>query len=123
MHMYDGLRRCLRCLRHTVQRGLQPLPVQRAHPARDASVPTALPMVLVMARASDMNRSMPSSSTIPATGILPSEASVAASVMNPDPVTPADPFDVSSSTPSTANWSVSVNGVLVACATKIAAMV
>ncbi len=88
-----------------------------------ASVPTALPMVLVMARASDMKRSIPSSSTIPATGILPSEASVAASVMNPDPVTPADPFDVSSSTPSTTSWSVSVNGVLVACATKIAAMV
>ncbi|MCY1299092.1 hypothetical protein D9M70_486070 [compost metagenome] len=88
-----------------------------------ASVPTALPMVLVMARASDMKRSTPSSSTMPATGILPIEASVAASVIKPEPVTPAEPLEVSSSTPSTTSWSVMVSGVLVACATKIAAMV
>ena len=31
-----------------------------------------------------------------ATGIVPTEARVAASTMNPEPVTPAAPFDVSS---------------------------
>ena len=38
---------------------------------------------------------------MPATGILPSEARVAASVMKPDPVTPAEPLDVTDNTPST----------------------
>ncbi|MNY67361.1 hypothetical protein D3C86_2049340 [compost metagenome] len=60
---------------------------------------------------------------MPATGMWSSEARVAARVMKPEPVTPAEPFEVSSSTPSTISWSVSVNGVLVAWAMKMAAMV
>jgi len=60
---------------------------------------------------------------MPATGILPIDASVAARVMNPEPVTPAEPLDVSISTPSTTSWSVSVSGVLVAWAMKMAAIV
>jgi hypothetical protein len=44
-------------------------------------------------------------------------------VIKPEPVTPAEPLEVSSSTPSTTSWSVMVSGVLVAWATKIAAMV
>jgi hypothetical protein len=45
-----------------------------------------------------MKRSTPSSRVKPATGMFPVDESVAASVMNPLPVTPAAPFDVSSST-------------------------
>jgi hypothetical protein len=40
---------------------------------------------------------------MPATGICSIEASVAASVMKPEPVTPAEPFDVTINTPSTTN--------------------
>ncbi|MNR22139.1 hypothetical protein D3C85_1390790 [compost metagenome] len=82
-----------------------------------------MPMVLVMARASDMKRSTPSSRTMPATGMLSMVARVAARVMKPEPVTPAEPLEVSSSTPSTISWSIRVNGVLVAWAMKMAAMV
>ena len=53
-----------------------------------------------MARASLMKRSIASTSTMPDTGTLPfSVDRVAASVMNPPPVTAAAPFEVSSSTP------------------------
>ena len=45
-----------------------------------------------------MKRSTPSSSVIPATGTVPREESVAASVMKPPPVTAAAPFEVSMST-------------------------
>ena len=62
---------------------------------------TALLMVLVSARASDMKRSMPMSTARPETGMPVSMVdNVATSVMNPAPVTPAAPFEVSSSTPS-----------------------
>ena len=86
-------------------------------------MPTALPMVLVIERASDMKRSTPSSSTMPATGMVPNEARVAARVIKPEPVTPAEPFEVSISTPSTMNWSIMESGVLVAWAIKMAAIV
>jgi hypothetical protein len=54
-------------------------------------VATVLPIRLVMARASDMNRSMPRSSASPATGMVPVLDSVAANVMKPPPVTAAAP--------------------------------
>ena len=49
--------------------------------------------------------------------------SVAASTMNPLPVTPAAPLEVSSSTSSSVTCWPRVIGVLVACAMKTAAMV
>src|SRR6185437_15856114 len=52
---------------------------------------TALPMVLVMARASDMKRSMPSSNARPSAG-RPAAMTVAASAPNAPPVTPAAPL-------------------------------
>ena len=58
-----------------------------------------------------------------ATGMVPTDASVAASTMKPDPVTPAAPFEVSSSTPMMPSCCHRVSSVLVACARKIAAMV
>src|SRR5260221_6456919 len=64
------------------------------------SVATPLPITLVSALASDMKRSMPSISVRPATGSVPTLDRVAASTMNPLPVTPAAPFDVSNSTAS-----------------------
>ncbi|MNR67800.1 hypothetical protein D3C85_1919940 [compost metagenome] len=60
-------------------------------------------MVLVIARASDMNRSTPNSNTMPATGMVPRDDKVAARMMNPEPVTPAEPLDVNISTASTIN--------------------
>ena len=63
-------------------------------------VATPLPTKLVSERASDMKRSMPRISARPATGIVGMTASVAASVMKPEPVTPAAPLDVSIATPS-----------------------
>ena len=51
-----------------------------------------MPMWLVMARASDMNLSIPRISAIPATGMPGTTARVAANVMNPDPVTPVAPL-------------------------------
>ena len=62
------------------------------------TVATPLPIRLVSARASDMKRSMPRISASPATGTWPTAESVAASTMKPLPVTPAAPFEVSSST-------------------------
>ena len=63
------------------------------------TVATPLPTRLVSARASDMKRSTPRISAMLATGMVPTDASVAASTMKPDPVTPAAPFEVSRSTP------------------------
>ena len=80
-------------------------------------------MQLVIARASDMNRSMPRIKASPATGIVGTTASVAASVMNPAPVTPHAPFEVSIATPSSVISCVSVRSMLSACATKIDAIV
>ncbi|MOA55500.1 hypothetical protein D3C78_1793030 [compost metagenome] len=55
--------------------------------------------------------------------MVPRDDKVAARMINPEPVTPADPLEVNIKTASTINWSVRVNGVLVAWAMKIAAMV
>src|SRR5262249_44703 len=63
------------------------------------TVATPLPIRLVRARASDMNRSTPRMSAMLATGIWPTEERVAASTMKPEPVTPAAPFEVNSRTP------------------------
>jgi hypothetical protein len=60
-----------------------------------AIVATALPIRLVIALASDMNRSTPRSSVRPAIGTAGNAESVAASVMKPPPVTAAAPFEVS----------------------------
>ena len=57
-------------------------------------------MKLVTARHSDMNRSMPRINAMPATGTDGTTASVAASVMNPAPVTPAAPFELIMATSS-----------------------
>ncbi|MCY1383495.1 hypothetical protein D9M69_716250 [compost metagenome] len=70
-----------------------------------------------------MKRSMPRISARPATGTCPTADSVAASTMKPLPVTPAAPFEVSSSTASSVISCVSVIGVLVACAINTAAIV
>ncbi len=61
---------------------------------------TALLIVLVRARASDMNRSTPTISATPATGRSGITVSVATSATKPLPVTPAAPFDVNSIRPS-----------------------
>jgi len=59
-----------------------------------------LPSTLVKARASDMKRSIPTSSATPASGISGMTARVAASATSPLPDTPAAPFDLSSMTAS-----------------------
>ena len=58
-----------------------------------------------------------------ATGTVPSEASVAASTMKPEPVTPAAPLEVRSRMPISASCWPQVRSVLVACARKTAAIV
>ena len=58
-----------------------------------------------------------------ATGTVPTEASVAASTMKPEPVTPAAPFEVRSRMPISPSCWAKVMSVLVACARNIAAMV
>ena len=82
-----------------------------------------VPMRFVMARASDMNRSTPRRSVRPATGMLPTAESVAASVMKPPPVTAAAPFDVSRRTARISSSCPSVTCVLVAWAMKSVASV
>ena len=61
--------------------GLHPLDIERAFHFETTTVATPLPIKLVSARASDMNRSTPRMSAIEATGIVPTVASVAASTM------------------------------------------
>lgn len=61
----------------------------RCHPVTDQ---------LVSARASDIKRSIPVMSARPATGRCPTAEIVAASTIKPLPVTPAAPFEESSST-------------------------
>ena len=69
------------------------LSVSSSPSQRDTTiVATPLPMKFVIARASDMKRSMPRISARPATGTDGTTASVAASVMNPAPVTPDAPL-------------------------------
>ena len=70
-------------------------PSQRAM----AVVAMPLPMGLTTARASVIKQSTLSSRTSPATGTLPTEDSVAASVTKFAPATSAKPFEVSNSTP------------------------
>ena len=64
------------------------------------TVATPLPIKFVIARASDMKRSTPNNNAIPSTGIIGNAANVAAKVINPEPVTPAAPLDVSINTPN-----------------------
>jgi hypothetical protein len=80
-------------------------------------------MKLVSARHSLMKRSMPRISAMPATGMVGTTASVAASVMKPAPVMPLAPFEVSIATPRMVSSCISVSSVLVAWATNRAAMV
>src|SRR6516165_6248218 len=63
------------------------------------TVARPFPIRLVRARASDIKRSTPRINAMLATGMVPTEASVAASTMKPLPVTPAAPFEVRSNTP------------------------
>ena len=58
------------------------------------SVAAPLPMRFVIDRAWLMNRSTPSSSAMPSIGTTFIAESVLARTMNPEPVTPAAPFDV-----------------------------
>ena len=63
--------------------------------AATTSEPTPLPITLVMARASDMNRSMPTISAMPTAGMAEwasKACSEAARVTRPAPVTPAAPL-------------------------------
>src|ERR1017187_637584 len=76
-------------------------------------VATPLPTRLVSAGISLMKRSTPSSKVMPATGTVPSEESVAASVMKPPPVTAAAPLEVSMSTINMVNSWLPVRCVLV----------
>jgi hypothetical protein len=69
--------------------------VAGALPHRYEITVQALLMTLVRARASDMKRSMVTSSATPATGRSGMTASVAMSATSPLPDTPAAPFDVS----------------------------
>lgn len=55
-------------------------------------VAQAFPTRLVNARHSDIKRSIPKINAIPATGTAGTTDNVAASVINPAPVTPAAPF-------------------------------
>ena len=58
-------------------------------------VATPFPIKLVIARASDMNLSTPNNKARPSMGITPFMAvKVEASTINPLPVTPAAPFEV-----------------------------
>jgi hypothetical protein len=70
-----------------------------------------------------MKRSMPRISARPATGTWPTAPSEAASTMKPEPVTPAAPLLVSSSTASRVSCCIRLSGVSVAWAMKTAAMV
>src|SRR3954469_24316797 len=85
-------------------------------------VATPLPIRFTIARASDMNRSTPSTSASPSTGTVCVAASVLASTMKPDPVTPAAPFEVTINTASSASCWPSDMCTPNACAMKIDAI-
>ncbi len=74
--------------------------IQFFHPFRHHHRGNAVTHRLVSARASDIKRSIPRISAGPATGKCPTAEMVAASTMKPLPVTPAAPFEESSSTTS-----------------------
>ena len=59
---------------------------------------------------------------MPSIGTTCSAESVLASTMNPEPVTPAAPFDVSISTPSSSSCCVMLRCTPNACAMKIDAI-
>ncbi|MCY1229993.1 hypothetical protein D9M72_423880 [compost metagenome] len=80
-------------------------------------------MMLVSARHSLMKRSMPRISTMPATGMVGTTASVAASVMKPEPVTPLAPLEVIIATARMVSCCIHVSSMPVACAMKITAIV
>ena len=86
-------------------------------------VATALPMRFVIERASDMNRSTPSSSARPAIGMFGNAESVAASVMNPLPVTAAAPLEVRRRMPRTESCWPNERWTPLACATNSAPIV
>ena len=64
---------------------------------------TPLPIKLVIALASLINRSTPSSRAKPSTGITFTAVSVEASTTKPLPVTPAAPFEVTIKIPIIVN--------------------
>ena len=77
----------------------------------------------MIALASDMNRSIPSSSARPATGMWPVLESVAARVMNPPPVTAAAPLEVNRSTPRIESCWPRLRGTLVANPTMLSRVI
>src|SRR5258708_2962224 len=101
------------------RRGRSSAPSQRAI----TIVATPLPMMFVRARASLINRSIPKINARPATGTEGTTISVAAKVMNPAPLTPEAPLEVSIATTRIPSCCDSVRSMLSACATNRAAMV
>lgn len=83
----------------------------------------ALPIKLVNARHSDIKRSIPKISAIPATGTAGTTYKVAASVIKPAPVTPAAPLELTIATKSNATCSPIDKSTLHACAINKAAIV
>ena len=81
--------------RRRVAAGQDPAPVvvDRLVQVPITRVATALPAKFVTARASDMNRSMPTIRPTPSTSSGRCEARPPASVASPAPVTPAAPFE------------------------------
>ena len=88
-----------------------------------ATVATAFPIRLVIARTSDMNRSTPTSSASAAGGMVGIADRVAASVTKPLPVTPAAPFYVSIRIARIDSCSRADRWTPLACATNTAAIV
>src|SRR5690606_21146607 len=77
---------------------------------------TELPIILVNALASLINRSIPKTIAIDSTGIWPTTGRVAAKIMNPLPVTPAAPLDVNVNTNNKKSCSLIPSGSPRACA-------
>jgi len=79
--------------------------------------------MFTVARHMLINRSIPSISAIPATGIVGITISVPTSAINDAPCTPLAPFDVKIATAKMVNCYINVRCVPVACATNSAASV
>ena len=93
-------------------------------PLGDDTVATPLPTRLVSARASDMKRSTPRISAMLATGMVPTDASVAASTMKPDAGDAGRALRGQQQHADDAELLPEASGrCSVACARKIAAMV
>ena len=87
------------------------------------TVATALPAKFVSARASDMNRSMPTIRPTPSTSSGRCDCSAPARVARPAPVTPAAPLDaIIMKSSSEICWPTD-SGVPIASATNSEAMV